>query len=68
MRRQTDPAEDQVLFERAVVYIREHGVQRKFEPTGSKFIYLAIDGRQYWTMGAPGTVTVTRLAWYGRAV
>ena len=35
-----------------------HGEKRAFKPSRSKFIYLDIDGRQYWTMGAPLSNTI----------
>ena len=53
-----DPQEDQALFERSVIFIRAHGERRKFEPTGKSSVYLDIDGRQYWTMGAPVEETI----------
>ena len=64
VRKFEDPAEDQALFEAAVLNISEHGERRKFEPTGNSFVYLELDGRQYWTMGAPirETIIINR-AW-----
>ena len=58
VRKFEDPEEDQALFEAAVLYIREHGEKRKFEPTGNSSVYVDIDGRQYWTMGAPVRETI----------
>ena len=58
VRRATDSVESQILFLRAAAYIRAHGEKRAFKPSRSKFIYLDIDGRQYWTMGAPLSNTI----------
>jgi hypothetical protein len=58
VRRYEDPEEDQTLFEAAVAFIRSHGDSRKFEPTGKIAVYFDIDGRQYWTMGAPIEKTI----------
>lgn len=58
VRRYDDPEEDQTLFEEAVAFIRAYGELRKFEPTGKSSVYLDIDGRQYWTMGAPVEETI----------
>jgi hypothetical protein len=39
------------MFERLVIYIREHGVVRKW---GSRIgLYLDYNGHSYWTMGNP---------------
>lgn len=51
VRRYDDPQAGQTVFEEAVAFIRAHGERRTFEPTGNSFVYLDIDGRQYWTMG-----------------
>lgn len=70
VRRFDDPAQDQVLFEEAVTFIRAHGERKRFEPTGKSSVYLDIDGRQYWTMGAPVEETIiinrARLDWKER--
>lgn len=59
-----DPPEDQALFEEAVSFIRAQGERRWFEPTGRSSVYLDIDGRQYWTMGAPiKETTIINRAW-----
>ena len=58
VRRFDDPLEHQVLFEEAAAFIRALGVCRKFEPTGKRSVYLDVDGRQYWTMGAPIKQTI----------
>ena len=58
VRRFEDPQEQQALFERAVEFIRANGECRKFEPTGRMSVYLDIDERQYWTMGAPVEKTI----------
>jgi hypothetical protein len=64
VRKFEDPQEDQAVFEQAVAFIREQGERRIFEPTGKSAIYLDMDGRQYWTMGASikETVIINR-AW-----
>ena len=51
-------------FEQAVAFIRANGERRMFEPTGRSSVYFDIDGRQYWTMGAPieETIIINR-AW-----
>jgi hypothetical protein len=42
---------DYVLFSRLVIFIREHGVCRKwYDRIG---MYLDYDGNSYWTMGNP---------------
>ena len=58
------PKDEQALFEQAVVFIRTYGERRTFEPTGKSSVYFDIDGRQYWTMGAPieETIIINR-AW-----
>jgi hypothetical protein len=63
-----DPREEQALFEAAVAFIRANGQSRKFEPTGKSSVYLDVDGRQYWTMGAPvaETIIINR-AWLGES-
>lgn len=70
VRRFDDPAEDQVLFEEAVAFIRAYGERRRFEPTGKSSVYLDIDGLQYWSMGAPVEETIiinrARLDWRER--
>ena len=67
VRRYDDPIEDQILFEGAVAFIRAHGECRRFEPTGKCYDYLDVDGRQYWTMGAPVEQTVIlNRAWWDR--
>lgn len=53
-----DQKEEQTIFEQAVVFIRAHGEHRTFKPTGRSSVYFDIDGRQYWTMGAPVEETV----------
>ena len=58
VRRFNDPQEQQDLFEEAVKFIRSHGESRIFAPTGRSSIYLDVDGRQYWTMGAPVEETI----------
>lgn len=64
VRKFQDPQVAQALFEQAVAFIRAQGERRIFEPTGKSAIYLDMDGRQYWTMGAPieETVIINR-AW-----
>ncbi len=44
-------ARDEKLFERMVLYIRQHGYQQEFQ--GRKYTYLDIDDHAYWTMGSP---------------
>lgn len=70
VRRYEDPEKDQALFEEAVGFIRTHGESREFEPTGKSAVYFDIDGRQYWTMGAPIEETIiinrARLDWRER--
>jgi hypothetical protein len=64
VRRFDDPQEDQALFEEAVVFIRARGRRRNFKPTGKSSVYLDVDGRQYWTMGAPvGATIIINRAW-----
>src|SRR5262245_29448861 len=58
VRRFDDPPEDQTLFAEAVAFIRARGECRKFEPTGKNTVYLDVDARQYWTMGAPVEETI----------
>ena len=64
VRKFQDAEELRALFEQAVAFIRAEGERRIFEPTGKSSIYFDIDGRQYWTMGAPieETVIINR-AW-----
>ena len=64
VRKFEDPNNQQALFEQAVVFIRTYGERRTFEPTRKSSVYFDIDGRQYWTMGAPieETVIINR-AW-----
>jgi hypothetical protein len=64
VRKFQDPKEEQALFEEVVAFIRPHGERRTFEPTGKSSVYFDIDGRQYWTMGAPieETIIINR-AW-----
>ena len=40
---------DYRMFEQAVRFIRENGVEETF--MGRKYIYLYIDDYKYWTMG-----------------
>ena len=47
---------DTASFEEAVRYIRKFGFPAKFGK--DTHIYLPIDGRYYWTMGAPVEETV----------
>ena len=64
VRRFDDPEEHQVLFEEGVAFIRARGELRKFEPTGKSSVYFNVDGRQYWTMGAPvEQTTIINRAW-----
>lgn len=49
-------AKDEDLFERVVLYIRQVGYPKKWGNT--TYIYLNIDGWQYWTMGAPLEATI----------
>lgn len=58
VRRFDDPHDEQVLFEEAVAFIRMRGQRRTFEETGKSSAYLDVDGRQYWTMGAPVEETI----------
>lgn len=44
------------MFERVVMYIREHGVEEEF--FGRKYIYLVIGHWKYWTMGDPLATTI----------
>ena len=64
VRRFEDPRQDQAVFEQAIAFIRANGGRRRFEPTGKISVYLDVDGRQYWTMGAPieETIIINR-AW-----
>ena len=64
VRKFQDPKEEQAQFEQPVAFVRAHGERRTFEPTGRSSIYFDIDGRQYWTMGAPieETIIINR-AW-----
>ena len=70
VRKFQEPREEQALFEKAVAFVRTHGERRTFEPTGKSAVYFDIDGRQYWTMGAPieETIIINRawLDWRGR--
>jgi hypothetical protein len=52
LRRQHDPA----VFEAAVRFIREHGYEAKWGR--ATHTYYDLDGRTYWTMGAPIAATV----------
>ena len=58
VRRFDDPQAEQDLFEAAVNLIRAQGEPRVFAPTGKTSIYLDVDGRQYWTMGASVEETI----------
>ena len=58
VRRFDDPQHEQVMFEAAVRFIRSQGERRIFAPTGRNSIYLDVDGRQYWSMGAPVQETI----------
>ena len=58
VRRFDDPQDEQAWFEAAVNFIRRRGEARIFAPTGRTSIYLDVDGRQYWTMGAPVEETI----------
>lgn len=49
-------AEDQKIFEQFVIYIREHGVRKKYKK--SFYTHLDLDGFSYWTMGAPLEITI----------
>src|SRR5688500_12743803 len=49
-------AEDQKIFELFVIYIREHGVRKKYKK--SFYTHLDLDGFSYWTMGAPLEITI----------
>lgn len=64
VRKFQDPNDEQAQFKEAVEFIRAHGARRTFEPTGRSSVYLDVDGRQYWTMGAPieETIIINR-AW-----
>ena len=64
VRRFDDPQDEQGLFEAAVNLIRAQEEPRVFVPTGKTSIYLDVEGRQYWTMGAPveETIVINR-AW-----
>ena len=42
-------------FDAFVLLIRERGYQRRFG--GRPYSYLNVDGRRYWTMGAPLRMT-----------
>lgn len=53
LRRKTPDPE---RFEWFVMFIREHGYNRKFR--GSTYRCLDVDGWQYWTMGAPLNKTI----------
>jgi hypothetical protein len=55
-------ARDEALFERVVIYVRQVGYHQKWGKT--TYIYLDIDGWQYWTMGAPldKTILINRAA------
>jgi hypothetical protein len=52
LRRQHDPAR----FEQAVRFIREHGYQAQWGR--ATHLYYELDGRKYWTMGAPPEQTI----------
>ena len=43
-------------FEQAVIFIRENGFKAKF--WNKEFTYLLVDGKLYWTMGAPVEDTI----------
>jgi hypothetical protein len=64
VRRFDDSQDAQALFEAAVRLIRTQGESRIFAPTSRTSVYLDVDGRQYWTMGAPieETIIINR-AW-----
>ena len=64
VRKFQDPKDEQTQFEQAVAFIRANGESRIFKPTGRSSVYFDIDGRQYWTMGAPieETIIINR-AW-----
>jgi hypothetical protein len=49
-------ANDEDLFERVVLHIRQVGYHKKWGKT--TYTYLDIDGWQYWTMGAPLEATI----------
>jgi len=64
VRKFEDPKDEQIMFEQAVAFIRANGDCRMFEPTGKSSVYFDIDGRQYWTMGAPiEETTIINRAW-----
>ena len=44
------------MFEQAVRFIRENGVEETF--MGRKYIYLYIDDYKYWTMNDPVEKTI----------
>lgn len=44
-----DSEQEQVMFEGAVMFIRENGYIAKFPETGKSSTYVDVDGRQYWT-------------------
>lgn len=48
--------EDQKIFEEFVLFIREHGVRKRYKR--SFYTHYDLDGRSYWTMGAPLEITV----------
>lgn len=39
-----------------VIFIRDVGIAEKF--AGRKYIYFYLDGKRYWTMGAPLGITI----------
>lgn len=51
------PSED-VPFEAVVQFIRDYGYRERFKPTGSVFTRLNVNGKKYWTMGAPLPTTI----------
>ena len=46
-----DQSQDETVFVRFVLHIRQAGYRKRFGKT--TYSYLDLDGWQYWTMGAP---------------
>lgn len=61
--------DDQKMFERFVLFIREHGTPKRYKK--SKYIHFDHEGWSYWTMGAPLDQTIIinrhRLSFYDLA-
>ena len=49
-------AHDETEFESFVALIRDVGFHEEFK--GCDYVYLAVDGHKYWTMGGPPEETI----------